>query len=330
MVFPPVSFIENDKGALAAYFCYIAKSIQLGKYPKGNYVVLPDLIRKNPLSVHFPRFPYSHRFWKLIVRQERYSVPGPFPTQAMREVLSFLTEYQAPDTDRQKELWYQKKRQFAQTVSDVMDTSSLLGNIGSIRVLITEFGTLGSFSVVPQAAGKWTLVCTWRTDADVTDFFRTILQAFILTRQGSGPQVDVGGLGWFEREAILRFFLTQTKLKQYASGRRLAKPTEHLIRESGLYLASLGFPVQWRIDPSFTNRLTNQERVLWTYLLAKTNHIVSFDEAANVVWKADTDEKFSLYALAKLVENIRRKLRNFGIHHDVLVTIRRQGYMVVA
>lgn len=329
MIFPPVTFIENDKSALAAYICYLAKSIQLGKYPKGNYVVLPKLMRKNPLSVHFPKFPYSHRFWKLITHQERYGVPGPFPTLAMREVLSFLSDYQAPDTDGQKELWYQKVRQFTRTVSDVLDTSSLFENIGSIRILITEFGAIGSFSVIPQVARKWTLVCTWRTDTDLTDLFRTILQAFILTRQGSGQRVDVGALGWFEREAILRFLLTQTKLKLYASSKRLTKPTERLIRESGRYLASLGFPVQWHIDPSFANQLTNQERVLWTYLLAKTNHIVSFDEVANVVWQSDADEKFSLYALAKLVENIRRKLRNFGIHHNVLLTIRRQGYMVV-
>ncbi len=329
MTFPPVTFIENDKSALAAYICYLAKSIQLGKYPKGNYLVLPYLVRKNPISVHFPMFSYSHKFWKLISHQERYSVPGPFPTQATNEVLSFLSEHQAPDTDGKKELWYQKERQFTRTVSDVLDPSSLFENIGSIRILITQFGTLGSFSVVPQAAGKWTLVCTWRTDADDTDLFRTLLQALILVRQGSGPGVDVGALGWFEREAILRFLLTQTKLKQYGSSRSVTKPTERLILESGRYLASLGFPVQWCIDPSFANRLTNQERVLWTYLLAKKNHIVPFDEVADVVWKADTDEKFSLYALAKLVENIRRKLRDFGIHHNILHTIRRQGYMVV-
>ena len=330
MTFPSVTFIENDKSVLASYICYLAKSIQLGKYPKGNYVVLPNLIRKNPLSVHFPKFPYSHRFWKLIAHQDHYGVSGPFPILAMREVLSFLTEYQASTTDRQMDLWYQKERLFTRTILNVLDPTSLFKHIRSIRILITEFGTLGSFSVIPQPAGKCSLVCTWRTDADLTDLFRTLLQVFILTRQGSGPRMDVGGIGWYERVAILQYLLTQTKLMHIVSPISRAKQSERLIQESNRYLASLGFPVENQLPPIFEYGLTNQERAAWTYLMTRKNSIVSFDDVADAIWRSDAEEKFSLYALAKLIENLRRKVRDSGINREMIFTFRKQGYMVVA
>lgn len=248
----------------------------------------------------------------------------------MREVLSFLTEYQAPTTDRQMDLWYQKERLFTRTILNVLDTTSLFKHIRSIRILITEFGTLGSFSVIPQPAGKCSLVCTWRTDADLTDLFRTLLQVFILTRQGSGPRMDVGGIGWYERVAILQYLLTQTKLMHIVSPISRAKQSERLIQESNRYLASLGFPVENQLPPIFEYGLTNQERAAWTYLMTRKNSIVSFDDVADAIWRSDAEEKFSLYALAKLIENLRRKVRDSGINREMIFTFRKQGYMVVA
>ena len=53
-----------------------------------------------------------------------------------------------------------------------------------------------------------------------------------------------------------------------------------------------------------------------------------FHSAAEAVWKEQVDQKFSLYALVKLVENLRRKIRVSGINKPLIHTLRRQGYVL--
>jgi DNA-binding response OmpR family regulator len=57
--------------------------------------------------------------------------------------------------------------------------------------------------------------------------------------------------------------------------------------------------------------------------------VVSFESCAKAVWGNECDEKFSLYALAKIVENLRKKIYASGINNDILKTVRKKGYLLL-
>ncbi|MBI3342925.1 winged helix-turn-helix domain-containing protein [Candidatus Gottesmanbacteria bacterium] len=326
-----VRFIEHDARATAAYLCFLAKSIQLEKYPKGNYMVLPRLIPKHPYCVHFPNYPYSSSFWQHIARWERYGVSGPCPQEAMTEMLFHLRGYHPPSAPLHiTRRWKEKGQAFFTALSDVLNMLKIYDQVATIDILVTEFGTLGSFSATRGLGNTCYIACTVRVDGSGADLFRTLLQAFLLMRQGTGPSMDVGGIGWYEREAVLRHLLTSTKIRQLIAPLAPNTPDERLIQESHRYLASLGFPVNHDIAPAFARFLTNKERNVWEYLVANKQRIVSFDELADAVWKDESDEKFSLYALSKLIETIRRKLRAHSVNRQVIVTFRKRGYMAIA
>lgn len=73
---------------------------------------------------------------------------------------------------------------------------------------------------------------------------------------------------------------------------------------------------------------TKAEVSLLVKLASRPHEVVTFDEAAEAIWKDEMDSKFSLYALAKTFENLRRKIKNQGIYKEVIRTQRGSGYVL--
>ena len=63
-------------------------------------------------------------------------------------------------------------------------------------------------------------------------------------------------------------------------------------------------------------------------VLENKNHIVNFDKIAHELWDKDFLEKFSFYSISKIIENIRNKIRSFGINKEVIITARGKGYLL--
>jgi len=102
-----------------------------------------------------------------------------------------------------------------------------------------------------------------------------------------------------------------------------------LAKISSNYYKELGFPVNNKLSEiQSLDNLTQKEHLVLDLLIKKRNEIVSFDEMAEVLWKDDLEEKYSLYAITKLVERIRSKLKARGFEENLIHTQRGKGYLL--
>ncbi len=69
--------------------------------------------------------------------------------------------------------------------------------------------------------------------------------------------------------------------------------------------------------------LTKEEQLLFKLLSDNKNKVVSFEEIANALWEEKSYDKYSEYAITKLVERLKKKLPKNLIHSQ-----RGQGYLL--
>lgn len=131
---------------------------------------------------------------------------------------------------------------------------------------------------------------------------------------------------WLEKQKIAKAI--QEKI---FSERRYRSMTEILDRqfvgrlaeESIRYLQELGFIKLIHINKPVN--LTKNESGVFDLLLRSKNKIVSFSEIADCIWKDRSDEKYSEYAITKLIERLKKKLPKNTIHVQ-----RGVGYILIS
>jgi len=81
-------------------------------------------------------------------------------------------------------------------------------------------------------------------------------------------------------------------------------------------------------EKKISQKLSPQERQVLKKLAEKPGKIITHDQLAKILWRQKADEKFSLWAITKIVEKIRRKIRLLGINHQLIITIYGKGYQL--
>jgi DNA-binding response OmpR family regulator len=56
--------------------------------------------------------------------------------------------------------------------------------------------------------------------------------------------------------------------------------------------------------------------------------VVTYDQIGDWFWGEEATEKYSLYSIAKIMEKIRKKIKDTGVYQELIFTIRGQGYVV--
>lgn len=95
-----------------------------------------------------------------------------------------------------------------------------------------------------------------------------------------------------------------------------------LAEKSIRYLQELGFIKLIKVDKP-TN-LTKNESAVFDLLNENKNKIVSFDDIADSIWKENSAEKYSEYAITKQIERLKKKLPKNVIHVQ-----RGVGYILI-
>jgi DNA-binding response OmpR family regulator len=72
--------------------------------------------------------------------------------------------------------------------------------------------------------------------------------------------------------------------------------------------------------------LNPQETKVLRLLVVHQDSVVSYESIGAILWGAHAEEKFSLWAINKVISNIRKKLRQYGIPAHTLRTRSKQGY----
>lgn len=96
-----------------------------------------------------------------------------------------------------------------------------------------------------------------------------------------------------------------------------------LAAKSIKYLQELGLIKLIKVNKP--ENLTRSESVVFSLLTGDKNKIVSFDEIADHIWKDRSDEKYSEYAITKLIERLKKKLPKNVIHVQ-----RGVGYILIS
>ncbi len=173
-------------------------------------------------------------------------------------------------------------------------------------LLNTEYGTIGAYDKN---------IMTQRIGNTKEEFEKTFtLMKLLLQNKDRG---EIGDVVWHKRNAVI----------EYLFGKLKPADSLELAKKSNEYLESLGFGEKIKIPK--LNNLTGQEEDVLNLLQANQGSIVSFDEVANVLWKDNIDDKFSLEAMAKVVQNVRKKIKATGINKEVIFTKRGSGYLIL-
>lgn len=102
-----------------------------------------------------------------------------------------------------------------------------------------------------------------------------------------------------------------------------------LAKESYTYLTDLGYGIKSQLpNPIDVLNLTSQEKLLLELLIKNKPNVVSIDTIATALWTNAFEEKFSLYAITKLIERLRAKLKKAGINQQLIHAQRGVGYFL--
>lgn len=157
-------------------------------------------------------------------------------------------------------------------------------------------GSFGSFDVEERK-----IVVRPRFDRNLVGVKKLVVRA--ITSYLS-PELKSTELHEEVEKNVLRFGLGGKSLREILYKNMAGK----YIEESCKYLGELGCETKVEKVDWHKLKLTKKERLIVDLLQKNCNQLVSNDQIANVVWGDLVDEKYSLYAISKLVDRLRRRI----------------------
>jgi len=333
-----LNILENNPVKQAEYLCFLAKSIVDKRYQSNGFFVLPYLVKNHSKTIHFPDLNYSPSFWKAIKNSKNNHYGVKFPSTAVKEAKNLLKSsslIKNPINSKLKKSWPTIEKTLTNLIQNNLKAPHLLKSIDSINLLPCQFGTESSYHPTKQAQAIH-LNLTHRLDFPASNIIKIILLS--LQAINTKTVAEIGQINWHQRNATINFILNNIPSLKKVGQQSSVRITKKIIKDSQAYLNKLGFPQdsplsiknnQIYLKNSPVSWLTSQEKHLLILLIKHQNQIVSFDQAAETIWQEKTDQKFSLYALSKLIENLRKKITLAGINHQTLITKRSQGYLLL-
>ncbi len=150
---------------------------------------------------------------------------------------------------------------------------------------------------------------SWREKKAIIDFVsKTILEEL-------GIQcVEPGILGELDRNSISKELINNSEefYRKYSFKR------EHVIyvENDEIYI----------YEEPLSSNFTVVDKEIIKQLLIKENHSLTYDEIADILWKDEVNEKYSLQGLNKRIERLRHKLYLQGVPKSTLINLRGEGY----
>jgi len=335
MIYPKINIYTDDSGDFEAqYICFLAKGVSYGEYQDNGYLVLPHLEPGNSRSLYFPNLGYSADFWRAIKFNPNINLSTSFPKSAIDEVKSLLSKKHKNDIQAQCQKiasdWKMIEKEFFSDVSKFLDMEKTLSKIEKINVLITPYGTIGSFNP-PRIGNKFNLLATSRVDFPAGNIAAVILQTLYIIKNNIGGEIREEN--YIKRMATINFLLTGTTFSKFYPKYKDPAKTEfglskNSVSESEKYLTKLGFPTKDMLEKINFDKFTSQETELMQNLIKHKGNLVSFDRVSQILWGNDSFDKYSPAAMAKVIENIRRKIKEQGINKELIFTKRGKGYLV--
>jgi DNA-binding winged helix-turn-helix (wHTH) protein len=207
----------------------------------------------------------------------------------------------------------------------------------TLEVFWTRYGTSVSFGTAPIKGKRADLKIFLRDDMGTEQIAEGFLSSLLAIKMKKDYQYS-----WVQRETIIDFLIQETKLNRlfpnYSPTLGVKKNTKELqdhCRRSAKYLKKLGFATKPGLSIHKNKLLVNSQMPKFTFspteeeilkrLATTPNEPVSYYDLGDLIWKDDV-EKFSLWALSRLIFKIRNKLRKNGLSPEHVKNLRGRGY----
>ncbi len=249
----------------------------------------------------------------------------PFLPEKFRNRVVFLPEKCEPEKifkkqkakiDQLEDSWNKVSKEF------IKKLKIYFPKLDSIDIIISPqlYGTIGSYQIKEKE-----IIIKPRYERKIMGLKKLIITA--LTHYfffDYNDKKDKADKDWFDKQSkaaeIENSFFPQRKHKSMLK----VLDTEfagRLAEESSKYLEKLKATSKTQIVKP--DNLTKNENIAFNLLLRSKNKLVSFEEISEWLWRENTDEKYSEYAITKLIERLKKKLPKNLIHSQ-----RGVGYLL--
>jgi hypothetical protein len=322
-------------------YCDVARKLQQGFYQQLRFYVLPFLPEKfRNRVVYLPRVDGFVEEFKQIIEGKKAVNKKNFSDKVRCNILKQAKKdykkmkYYVDQLEKQwlkieEDFWELVKEQILKPVQDD-------GNFG-IPVIIQPklFGTIGSYN--PQIDKIFIYP---RYDMSINQLGRLVITAlvhrFVFDSTMTEPDNEQYLSGnWTSKQKLAQKIHESEEVRSLLTAPKgmirilYANYAGNLAVASGEYLEELGCPIRPMLkDVDQVKNLTKKERVVLGELMRNRQRVVSFDRLADLLWEDESMEKFSLYAISKMVERLRIKIRKSGIKESLIHTQRGEGYVL--
>lgn len=305
-------------------------------YTKKGFYVLPYSLAQQPKVVFFPNLPYKKikNFWQKVKLSPQLLLEKNDPI--INQLIQLLPA-QKPDFLTTQKKWQNNQIKIWQKLSEFLP--KYFSEVKILEIRSTIYGSICSaYSFWLKDKSK--IIIYLRSDAD----YSHIIEAMLIDRLNKLSPASYRS--WEQLEAVQDFLISETVFASYFQNYQPTitnlnqKQQGKLAKESKDYLRFLGFPMEefftiknskiYLKNKPLVNLFSPTEEDILTYLINHKNQVVSFDQIADIIWKDQSDEKFSLYAISKTVERLRKKIELAGVFPEIIQTVKKKGYLLIS
>jgi len=311
-------------------FC--ARQIHHGFYQKLRFYVLPFLPKKFRGRVVF--FPYVESFSKYFRNMNSFNMQTNIPEKIEKDIQKSLNELY------EKYLAYvmQKKSEFCQIKKEFKkQLENQFPKVKNFKFIIhpSILGSVGFYDYKDKE-----ILIYPRFDREVSSICKLLITASTHLFQfsdtvGKPDMKMLKDKSWFIKQKkandIARYKNFQSTIKNKKGMLNILRSnfTGNLVLESCKYFEKLGYPIESELkNINKLKDLTNSEERILKLFIANRKKIITFEQIGNILWGNRSENKYSLYAIAKHIERLRNKLTSNGLKINLIHTQRGKGYVL--
>ncbi len=319
------------------------QSLIFRRYRKAGLLVLPYRVAGEKRVVYLPKLKrWGWEKVKKVLEKHERVVDVPVQSRELVELAETVRlglEIEPIDKQKGQEVerrWWLIEEFVWGAIEDVFP--ELRGKELKLMIYWTRYGASMSYGTAKKNGKKVGISLFLRDDMGVGEIIEGIVSAWWL------EEFVKQKYSWEQMEAIVDFVLTKTKLRSLVKGfvptlqPTSYKKMERYYQDSIAYLQELGVGVKKGIEvkdgrvwvegkPARVNFSEFEYKVL-ERLVQKKGEVVDYFELGEVLWGEEAD-RFSLWALSRLIYKLRYKLNQCGFVAHKLRNVRGRGYQLV-
>lgn len=323
-----IKFEENNK-IEKIRIMQACSQIANGFYLKNRFIVLPYLVKKShTIYLPFQEGYNDKSYWNYVKNKMDWREDK---SKFLNEI---ILKEDSTNLNRYSKWWELNKKKIERSINSVFDFKD---NI-NITVKVVSYGSHLSFTHIINS----NMTITIRNDVDYEYIIEGLISC-IVYKLLYGENVKFGKWqqDWEKNEFLVDFINSKTKInnitgniKQTLIEKNKLSLGEY-VKDSINYLNKLGFEYKNIFNINNDNILIKNKRIdiftdyeskILKMLIINKNEIVKFDYIADNLW--NNNDKYSLWTIAKHIQNIRNKIEKEGVNPQIIQTFRKQGYIL--